>query len=175
MKQYVGALLGWLIVLGLSGCMRESEDLEHRAIEQTPQEFEVLSVTSHQSGMPIQLSMDLEQQGEDLRSVAVSEYGDTGALDRATLGGTEEMHLYLYKEGDPASLSVATVVWQGRSDTQIKLDNISFSLAPGYSLAPGDSWIVSGILGGKLDPATKTVKMDTRPSATEDGIIPRGG
>lgn len=175
MKQYIGALLGWLIVLGLSGCMRESEDLEHRAIEQTPQEFEVLSVTSHQSGMPIQLSMDLEQQGEDLRSVAVSEYGDTGALDRATLGGTEEMHLYLYKEGDPASLSVATVVWQGRSDTQIKLDNISFSLAPGYSLAPGDSWIVSGILGGKLDPATKTVKMDTRPSATEDGIIPRGG
>lgn len=155
--------------------MRELDTPETTSQSLTKPEFEVVSVVSHQSGETVGLSLDLSQSGEDLRSIQIKESSVSGELSRATVGTTEQMHLYLYKEGEPASLSMATVTWQGRTETSIKLDKISFQLAEGYSFNVGDSWLVAGVLGGKLDATTGKVQMGTPRNATGYSSIPAGG
>lgn len=166
MSKYLYHLLLCLLALGATGCMSEDDVSQTTSVSQTKAEFKVLSVVSHQSGQAISLSLDLQQSGEDLRSVQAREESASGALDMVAVGATEQMHLYLYKEGDPASLSTATVTWQGRTETSIKLEKIDFRLAPGYSFRVGDNWLVAGVLGGKLDPQTGRIQMGTPRSAS---------
>lgn len=171
MSKYLYYCLLCLVALGATACMSEDDTAQHKALVDQ-REFELLSVVSHQRGQAVSLSLDLEQSGEDLRSLQVNEQSSTGALELVNVGTTEQMHLFLYKEGEPASLSTATITWQGRTQTSIKLNKIDFNLAPGYSFRTGDTWLVSGVLGGQLDPQTRRVQMGAPRSADAERAFP---
>lgn len=173
-KIYSSLLLGAMTLL-MPGCLSEFEDTSKVQNVQPTAQFEVLSVVSHQSGQVINLSLDLVQTGEDLRSLQAKENPTTGAIDLISVGASEEMHLYLYKEGEAASLSTATVTWQGRTQTSIKLNKIQVNLAEGYSFNPGDKWLVAGVLGGKLDKTSKKVQMGTPRNGTGYNKLELGG
>lgn len=163
------------IGLSLGACMRELDTPSATTQNMLNSEFEVVSVISHQQGESIALSLELDQSGEDLRSIQMREASGSGELSSTAVGTTEQMHLYLYKEGDPASLSMATVTWQGRTETSIKLDKINFQLAEGYTFKVGDIWLVAGVLGGKLDTKTGKIQMGTPRNMSGYNIIPSGG
>lgn len=101
-----------LVALGATACMSEDDAAQHKTLVDQ-REFELLSVVSHQRGQAVSLSLDLEQSGEDLRSLQVNEQSASGALELVNVGTTEQMHLFLYKEGEPASLSAINLENQG--------------------------------------------------------------
>ena len=122
--------------------------------------FNVLSVKSYTEGtQSVDLSLNINLSEENLRSTSYTENEETGELNSLQVSETEQMHLFLRKEGDAASTTIATVTWQGRSNNRLSLKKIGVTLPAGYNINPGERWSVMGILGGEFDPATKSIRM----------------
>lgn len=131
----------------------------------TRKEFKLLEVKSYLSGNSLGLDLDLTFADDQLRSVSFLENAETGELSGFSIGDTERVHIFLRKEGDDRSLTMATLTWQGRQSKKIALEKIKVALPEGYSVEPGESWYITGILGGELDVATKTVRMGGQGSS----------
>lgn len=147
------------LALVAPSCQQE-DDLSPR-IEQeaeTEQRFELLSVRSYERGNTVELDANLLFE-DNLRAISFSEDDATGELVQPLLGQTEQMHIFVRKLGDDASLAMATLTWKGRTGNKLVLEKIKIALPAGYDVGAGEQWFVSGILGGKLDEAGKRVRL----------------
>lgn len=122
-------------------------------------EFKLLSVQSYETGQQIEVSLDMLFEDNEARALSFDEREETGELSEALISSQEKMHLFIRKEGDNASHAAATLTWEGRRGKKLFLKKFPMALPQGYNINPGERWYVMGIVGGELDPRTKTVKL----------------
>lgn len=162
------------VAMLLPSCMSD-EDVRHAPVEVAEtRDFELVDVRSYESGPQLTLGMTLELSSDDLRALSYLESETTGELSGIKASTEEQLHIFVRREGDPASLSVATVRWRYRNDKCVVIDTIRMNLPSGYNAETADTWYISGVLGGIYDPATKSVRFGTDRLATPIDILADG-
>lgn len=157
-KYYIWPLVALSLALG--GCKRDDNWSEEVQTETaSKKEFKVLSVRSYEEGRAVSLSLDLSFEDDALRSLQYSEDATTGALSSVAVGDTERVHLFLRRDGDASTTTMATLTWQGRTGNRLTLPSVMVNLPQGVDVNPGETWHVAAVLGGELDASTGKVAL----------------
>lgn len=146
-KSLAQVTLGVLCLALVALSCRQDDVIERPKTEEITTSFELLSVRSFQKGTHLELDADLLFQ-EDMRAISFSENDATGELVQPTLGQEEQLHIFLRKQGDDASLAMATLTWKGRGQNKLHLEKIRIALPAGYNVNTGEQWYAMGILWG---------------------------
>ncbi len=155
-----------LAITSYTSCSKDEHTTHTR--NEASQEFVVTDVKSYENGNGFNLSLNFAIDNDQLKSLNYLEQEDTGELIGIQTSKNEKLHLFIRKEGDNNSLTVATIQWKQRANNKISLPNVSINLPQGVNANIGETWYIAGVLGGELNSATKEVQFGT--SALNEAI-----